>query len=107
MKQYKVVDGTSYPVNTPDRVVDVLERCRRLNIRITVDYGDTDTGRSWNELFDVTGYVGRTTGIKSPILVYNKRSRGGGLILCDCIIKIVTSKGKTVLYQHPNYHSEI
>jgi len=38
-----------------------------------------------------------------PILVYNDRAIGGGTILDHCIIKIVASNGKRVLYQSENY----
>ncbi len=96
--EYKVVNETSYEINTPDRVIEVLERCRVNKTRIVLDYGNVETKESWGEVYDITGYVGRTTGNKSPILVYNNRSTGGGLILTDCILSIRESKGKRLLY---------
>lgn len=98
MKEYKVVNGTSYSVETSDKVIEVLERCRINNTRIVLDYGDTETGRSWGEIYDVTGRIGRSTGIKIPILLYNKRSMGGSAILTDCIIGIKESRGGRILY---------
>ena len=99
MKKYKVVNGTSYDDRTPDEVIKILEKSRLDKIRIVLDYGDTKTGKSWNEQFDVTGTIGRSTGnIKIPILIHNSRSIGGGAILDHCIIGIKTSKGKNVLY---------
>jgi hypothetical protein len=102
---YKVVNGTSYHTDTHDEVVNVLENAMANHIRIRVYYGDAKTGRDWDESYDVTGYVGRSTGkVKVPLLVYNSRSLGGTAILDHCIVKIVRTAGKSLLYQHPNYH---
>ena len=98
-KTYNIVDGTSYHKETPEKLIQVLESARRNQTRITLDYGDVKTNKSWGEDCDITGYVGRSTGTnKIPLLVYNSRSMGGGGMLDHCIIKVVTSKGKRVLY---------
>jgi len=98
-QQYKVVNGTSYHIETSDKVIEVLESIRKNNSRIVLDYGDIKTGKSWNEQFDITGTIGRSTGInKIPILLHNSRSIGGVGILTHCIIGIKTSKGKISLY---------
>ncbi len=98
--EYTEVNGTSYNVETNEEVIKVLEQCRKDNTRIVLDYGDTKTGESWNEIYDVTGYVGRSMGSKKvPLLVHNSRSLGGGEILTHCIIGIKTSKGKKELYK--------
>ena len=88
--EYQISEsGTSYHAETPRIIIQVLERARKYHTRITVDYGDVKTGESWNECFDVTGYVGRSTGpVKVPLLVHNYRSMGGGSILDHCIISI-------------------
>jgi hypothetical protein len=105
MKTYNEVNGTSYHIETPKEVIDVLESARENRTRIIVDFGDVKTGKSWNESFDIAGYVGRSTGTsKIPLLVHNARSMGGGGLLDHCIVKIVTSKGKRVLYQHKEYN---
>lgn len=99
MYKYKEVNGTSYRSDTPDEVIRVLENARISNTRIVLDYGDTKTGHSWGDVYDVTGYVGRSRGIsKIPILLYNNRSIGGVAILDNCIIGIRESKGKRILY---------
>ena len=104
MKDYKVFNDTSFDSSTHQDVVNVLERCRQNRTRIKLDYGHVETGQSWGETSDVTGYVGRSGGsIKIPLLIYNKRSYGGGAILDHCIIQIKESRGGRVLYQHPNY----
>ena len=101
---YTVVNGTSYDSRTPIEVINVLENARKNDTRIILDYGHTETGASWGETFDITGYIGRSTGsIKIPILISNSRSNGGGAILDYCIVGIKTSKGKKPLYTHPTY----
>lgn len=102
-----IIDGNNLPIaykrETQQPVIDVLERCRKNRTRIIVDYGDTKTGRSWNEEFNTKGYVGLSRGFQArfPILVYNSRSLGGGSLLDDCIIKITETKTGKVLYQLP------
>jgi len=96
-------NGTCYHKDTPQAVIDILERSRYRGDRIRVFYGDTKTGKCWNEEHDVIGYVGRSTGrIKIPLLIYDKRSIGGGAMLDHCIIKIINKYCKT-LYQHENF----
>lgn len=74
------------------------------NIRVRVFYGKTD-GKAWVEEFDIMGYIGRSTGgdMAIPILLYNKKSIGGCGILVDSIVKLVETKSKKVLYQHPKF----
>jgi len=99
MKNHKEVNGTNYHIDTNDKVIKVLERCRENRTRIVIDYGNVETKESWNEVFDISGYVGRSTGsIKIPLLVHNSRSYGGGSILTHCILSIKESKGKGVLF---------
>ena len=98
-------NGTTYDDRTPQAVIDVLERVRMSETRIIVAYGDTDTGRDWNDRYDIAGRVGRSMGpVKVPLLLHNRRSLGGTQMLDHCIVKIVTAIGKRVLYQHPTYH---
>ena len=100
---YKVINNTSYNHDTPDHIISILEECRKNSVSVALDYGHP-TGESWGETSDIIGYISRSTGkTKIPILVYNKRSTGGASILTNCIVKITTTKGKRVLYQHPNY----
>jgi hypothetical protein len=115
--KYQVINGTYYAIGTPLKVVDVLERARQNKTRIVIDLGFTESnerstpetlGQSWMETFDTTGYVGRSMGpIKVPLLIPNSRSHGGGQISTTSIVRILTSKGKHVLYEHPNYHKNL
>lgn len=107
--KYKVINGTSYHVQTSQDVINVLESVRvNPRKRIRIYYGDVATGKCWNEEHDIFGYVGRSTGaIKIPLLVANSRSYGGGGLLDHCIIKIKESKGNMVLYQSANFQQPI
>jgi hypothetical protein len=104
MEIRKEINGTFYSVNTPIDVIEILESSRLNKTRIFLEYGDTKTGKGWGDVYDVTGHVGRSTGVtKIPLLIHNQRSHGGGAILDHCIVSIVTAKGKRSLYSHPNY----
>lgn len=104
---YKLHNGTFWPVEMPDDVILILSpHVNNPEQRFIFDFGDIETGRSWNETFETTGYVGRSTGrVKIPLIVYNKRSLGGGALSGD-IVRVLTSK-KAVIYEHPKYHSLI
>lgn len=106
IKEYQLVNNTAYHIDTPMEVIRILEYYRQDRTeRLHLCYGDTETGRDWNEIYDVDGYIGRSTGrIKIPLLVHNSRSMGGGAILDHCIVKIQTARGKITLYEHPTYY---
>jgi len=102
-KIYWLYGGLYFTEGTNEKVMQIISDAFKSRTRLIFDYGDITTGKSCNETFDTTGYIGRSTGeIKVPLLVYNSRSYGGGA-LTSSIVKITTSKGKIVLYQHPNY----
>ena len=99
--------GTYYSNETPDGAIRVLESLRGTHQRVKIYLGDRETGRDWMEESDKAGKIGRSSGpIKVPILLTTINSHGGGAILDDCIVKIVTSPAASarVLYQHPSYH---
>jgi len=88
-KSYKVVNGTSYNENTPDKVISWLETSRERKQRIRIFYGKD--GKCWNEENDTIGVVGRSTGTnKIPLLIKSKRSYSSGALLDDCIVRIDT-----------------
>ena len=102
-KEYKIIDGTSYNVETPERVVRNLEASRKHGMRIVIFYGDGTTGKAWGDIEE--GRVGRSTGnIRIPLIISSSRSMGGPGILDNCIVKILQAAGKSVLYQHPQYN---
>lgn len=103
-----VVKGTSYDADTPDAVIEVLERVRASGDRITIVYGDTETGEPWQDRPE-SGYVGRSSGtLKVPILLYSSRSIDGMAVSNGNILEIRYSNKKNggVLYKHPKFVSE-
>lgn len=104
-KAYQVLNGTFYHVDTSIEVIGILEQARQESVAIVVHYGNAETGKDWEEVYDVSGKIGRSIGpVKVPLLIYNSRSLGGPSILDHCIVKIVTRKGKRQLYCHERYH---
>lgn len=101
MKNAFVHQGTHFEEGTPLELCELLLRAKEQRTRIVVDYGDIKTNTSWGEAYDISGYIGRSTGI-TPILllVHNSRSTGGGALLTSCILSVKTSRGKKLLYQN-------
>lgn len=107
-----------YSPYTDPRVVTAIEDNLHNGRRLRIWYGDTDRpdfekvhdrrpdpGKDWGEENDVTGTIGRSTGLKPiPLLIHNSRSYGGGAILTDCIVRIMS--GSYEIYRHPNFHSD-
>jgi hypothetical protein len=94
--------ATAYHKETPTAIREILEDALESRDRLRLFFGDTKTGRDWNEEHDVIGYIGRSTGkVKIPLLINNARSSGGGAILDHRIVKIM--EGNRVRYQHPKY----
>jgi hypothetical protein len=106
-QNYKQLDnGTCYNQKADDKMIQLLEDIRLNETRCRFHWGDTKTGLDWGDDCDVKGRISRSTGsIKIPLLIPNRQSSGGGAILTDCIVKITTTKGNEVLYEHPSYHN--
>jgi len=80
-----------------ERVLYILEDARARGYRIRLFLGKD--GKVWNEENDVTGTVGRSTGITPcALLINNARSIGGGAILTDCIIGIYKTDGTRLFW---------
>jgi hypothetical protein len=95
----------AYNEKTNKQVIDALEYCRKNKIRIKLNLGDTETGKSWNEENCTTGRVGLSKGSEArfPILVHNERSFGGSSILDNRILQIKESNGKRIFYTAKNF----
>lgn len=107
MKKYIEVNGTSYSDKTSPQMIELLETLRHDSTRCRFYWGDIETGEDWGDTYGVKGTIGRSTGtVKIPLLIYNARSFGGGAILDDCIVKITTTRGNNLIYQHPKYHTK-
>jgi hypothetical protein len=97
------VNGTTYHPDTKPEIIALLEKCRMHRMRVRFRYGDDD-GQDWGDTCDMEGYIGRSCGqYKVPLVIYNSRTIGGPAILTARIVRIETTKGKRVLYQHPAY----
>lgn len=95
----EVVFSEKTPQKTAKKLIELIENRKR----IVLDYGNIEKNETWNEIYDITGVVSLTKGhhdLYWPILVYNSRSSGGGLILTDCIIEIKESKGKKSIFKN-------
>jgi len=91
-------EGTDFTTTdlTLQRVLDEVRRSRtRVRVTYDGDYGELGKDHDF-------GYIGRTMGnsaypnggMKSPLLVCNSRSSGGGILMDDHIIKVETSSSK-------------
>ncbi len=91
--------GVYFHEGTPLNLCDKLIELRNSKTRVVFDFGDTATKKSWGEVYDISGYIGKSTGIK-PILIllHNSRSIGGGALMTDRVLSIKTSKGKATIY---------
>jgi len=71
-------------------------------------WGDTTTGKAWDQEWDVLGSVGRSMGPRHiPILIHNGRSMGGGAISTGSIVRMVDTHGRYELYRHPKFHTSV
>lgn len=116
-KKYTVtLSGTYYPADTDIAAISAMEYARLSDHRVRVFIGYTEAyrgqggtegkpGEVWPQEYDVTGYIGRTTGqVKSPILLHSKASSGGGIISADCLLGLRLTTGACAwLYKHPNF----
>ena len=93
--------------NVGDSMMRVLLNAYTYNFRIRIWHGDRNTGKSWNEEYDVTGTVGKSSGnLKIPLLMRTKRSHFGGALLLSSIIRIDDIEDKRTLWKLPNFHVE-
>lgn len=98
--QYQEINGTSYQKTTNQEVIDILERLRESQVRITLDYWDVNTGKSRWEVHDISGRIWRSNWqYKVPLLIHNSRSMWWVAILDHCIIGIKESKWWKQLYK--------
>lgn len=86
-KEYQSINGTCYHVETPARVIEILEHSRQFKNRLRIHFGEPKTGKAWGDI--EIGHVGRSTGtFKIPLMIHNARSMGGGALLDHCVVKI-------------------
>jgi len=101
-----LVNGTTYPDGTPEKLVRVLEASRQNGTRLRIHYGNPDDGVDWLEERMGEGRIGRSCGrFRVPILLHNVRSVAGPALLTENVLRVTTRIGRyrRCLYQHPNY----
>ena len=99
---------TAYRKGTPKQVIDILENARKYGERLKFNFGNVETGKSWNEEHDIIGRIGRSGGtVKVPLLIHNSRSHGGGEISVDRILKITSTNFGKVVYKASNFQPSV
>ena len=100
---YQEINGTYYRLGFPAPVVKILERARANGRQVRIYYGDSLTGKDWNETYDIKGTVGRSTGpCKVPLLI--KAGKSGGGEISDSIVRIRYADSEQNLWIHPSYN---
>lgn len=100
----KVDLGTWFDPDTHMEVRRQLELARKGGYRLSVMYGDRETGQAWGDR-PQRGEIARSMGpLKVPLLIKNASSTGGEAILTACIVKINASPGGRLLWQHPDFN---
>jgi hypothetical protein len=90
---------------TAPEVARMLESCRKAGNKLRLVLGDTTTGESWLDEFDVVGTIGRSTGsLKVPLLIEDGED-GGGAILTACVLCIIDWRSGRTRYRHPAYQA--
>jgi hypothetical protein len=99
------IDGELKIFENAERIAKALKYCYENKMRCRIWYGNRETGESWVDEIDVTGFVKRSGGcLKVPLLVYSSKSYGGVEILISAIVRIDCIKTKEKLYVHKNFH---
>ncbi|MDK2126768.1 hypothetical protein [Parachitinimonas caeni] len=97
--------GTWFDPKTPTAVRKILEQLRKSGERVRLFLGDTDSGLSWLDEFDVIGRIGRSCGtLKVPLLIGDESDAGGHAILDACLIRIQRLSDGEDLYRHEYFH---
>lgn len=88
-----------------EREFEALERNPdRLMTRYRLHYGDTISGRAWDE--NDEGFIVLSAGDSPvPIAVANHTDTDGKAILMSSIVKIESARSKRVIYRHPRFHT--
>ncbi|MBK3779907.1 hypothetical protein G3A43_06540 [Paraburkholderia aspalathi] len=101
----KVPDITTwFDARTSAAVQQALETLRTNRHKVRIFYGDTSTGRSWLDVTDVIGRLGRSGGpMKVPLLMVDKQ--GGAALLTHCVVRLVDLTTGHDAYRHPMFHT--
>ncbi len=96
---------TYFDPGTDPKAARVLERCRDEGARVRLILGNTATGQSWLDQYDVVGWIGRSMGpLKVPLLI-ESGADSGTAILTACLLAIVDWGSGKFLFRHPAFHA--
>ena len=94
---------TYFDPGTSLELAKVLEACRKSNRKVRLVLGDTGTGQSWLDEYDVVGTIGRSGGsLKVPLLIEDDES-GGGAISTACVLAVIAWESGRWLFRHTAY----
>jgi hypothetical protein len=94
---------TYFDPGTAPEAKRVIERCRTAGNKVRLVLGDTVTGESWLDEYDVVGMIGRSIGsLKVPLLIEEGES-GGSAILTACLLCMIDWRNGRPIYRHPAY----
>ena len=103
--QSALTNDTYFDPGTCPEVIKALESCRKTRCQVRLVYGDTKSGQSWFDEFDVVGRIGRSTGwLKVPLLI-EAGEAGGAAILTACLLRIIDWQSGAALYTHSSYRA--
>lgn len=92
---------------TLPEVGKILEHLLAQRVRCRIWYGNTETGLAWPDEYDVTGYIGRSTGTRRvPLMIHDTTSIGGGALMTAKILRIDVIWSRQTLYKHPLFHTK-
>ena len=102
----KLRSGNVAEIEVPcDKVGYLLQCAYDHKYRVRVWYGDTVTGRAWNDFHDVKGTIGASTGERPVLLLIPKStSLCGTSLLSLFIVRIDIIKDRRTIYKHENFH---
>lgn len=96
---------TYFDPGTAAELAQTLESCRKSGNKVRLVLGDTTTGESWLDEYDVVGTIGRSTGLlKVPLLIEDGED-GGGAILTAFVLCIIDWRTGRTRYRHPAYQA--
>ena len=103
LSREKIDLGTWFDPDTHPEVKRQLELAMRGGYRLSIEYGDRETGQSRSDRPE-SGTISRSMGpMKVPLLIRKAGAYGGGAIADASIVKISESPGGRLLWQHPTY----
>jgi len=87
------------------KAAKTLEHCRDTDIKVRLIFGDTVTGQSWLDEYDVVGRIARSTGpLKTPLLI-KQNAIGGMAITTACLLAIIEWESGNFLFRHPKFRA--